>query len=185
MAEVRHLTMNELEAGVDEIKKSPLDEGILEMIVCRPAENEREVLEEGKLDLELGLIGDNWKTRGSSRTNDGFGHPDMQLNIMNSRSAALVAQDKDRWKLAGDQLYIDMNLSDKNLPPGSRMKIGSAIVEVTEIPHNGCKKFTERFGIDAVKFVNSPIGKELHLRGINAKVIEAGTVKVGDTVKKV
>lgn len=181
---MKHLTMEELESGLGEIKKSPLDRGILELIVCRPAENEREVLEEGTLNLELGLIGDNWKTRGSSRTTDGFGHPDMQINIMNSRIISLLAQEKKYWKLAGDQLYIDLNLSDENLPTGSKLKIGSAVVEVTPIPHNGCKKFTERFGINAVRFVNSPIGKELHLRGINAKVAEEGIIKVGDIVTK-
>lgn len=176
--------MEELEAGLEEIRKSPNDKGVLEMIVCRPKENERQILETGELDLELGLVGDNWKTRGSSRTNDGFGHPEMQLNIMNSRAVSLIAQTKNRWQLAGDQLFIDMNLSDENLPTGSRIKIGTAIIEITAIPHNGCKKFTERFGIDAVKFVNSPIGKELHLRGINAKVIQPGIISVGDQVKK-
>jgi len=181
----RHLTMEELEAGLDEIRRSPLDEGVLEMIVCRPAEDERRILETGELDTELGLIGDNWKTRGSSRTTDGFGHPDMQLNIMNSRAIKLIAVSRKRWPLAGDQLYVDLNLSDENLPPGSRLRIGGAIVEVTEIPHNGCKKFTERFGIDAVKFVNSPVGKELHLRGINAKVVKAGTVSPGDRIEKI
>ena len=185
MNNIKYLTAKELEEGLDEIRKSPMDRGVLELIVRRPAENEREVLEEGELDLELGLIGDNWKTRGSSRTTNGFGHPDMQINIMNSRAVSLIAQDKERWKLAGDQLYIDLNLSDENLPTGSRLKIGSAIIEVTAIPHNGCKKFTERFGVDAVKFVNSPIGKELHLRGINAKVFKAGTIKTGDIVEKI
>ena len=181
---VKHLSMKELEAGLDEIKKSPKYKGILEMIVCRPKKNEREVLKKGEISKEFGLIGDNWKTRGSSRTNDGFGHPEMQLNIMNARAISLIAQEKDRWKLAGDQLYIDIELSDENLPTGSKLKIGSAIIEITAIPHNGCKKFTERFGIDAVKFVNSPIGKELHLRGINAKVLKAGTISVGGIVEK-
>lgn len=181
----KHLSMEELEAGLDEIKKSPKDKGVLELIVCRPEENKREVLEKGEISTELGLIGDNWKTRGSSRTNDGFGHPEMQLNIMNARAIALIAQDKKRWKLAGDQLYIDLEISDENLPAGSQLKIGTAIIEVTSIPHNGCKKFTERFGIDAVKFVNSPIGKELHLRGINAKVIKSGNISVGDIAEKI
>ena len=185
MNSAKYLSMDELEAGLNEIEESPLNKGVLEMIVCRPEVDERKVLDEGTLDLELGLIGDNWKTRGSSRTNDGFGHPEMQLNIMNSRAISLIAQDKERWKLAGDQLFIDINLSDDNLPTGSRLKIGDAVIEVTAIPHNGCKKFTERFGIDAVKFVNSPIGKKLHLRGINAKVIKEGTIKTGDTVEKI
>lgn len=176
--------MEELETGLDEIRLSPKDEGVLEMIVCRPEENERVVLEQGELDSTEGLIGDNWKKRGSSRSTDGFGHPEMQLNIMNSRAIALIAGERNRWSLAGDQLYIDFDLSDENLPPGSRLEIGSAIVEITPIPHNGCKKFTNRFGIDAVKFVNSPVGKQLHLRGVNAKVIQSGIIRVGDIVKK-
>lgn len=181
----QHLTFEELEKGLDEIRQSPKDEGVLHLIVRRPEENEREVLEEGELDQEVGLVGDNWKTRGSSRTTDGFGHPEMQLNIMNSRAVALVAQDKERWQLAGDQLYIDLDLSDENLPPKTKISIGSAVIEITEIPHTGCKKFVERFGLDAMKFVNSKVGKQLHLRGINAKVIEPGTIRIGDSVKKI
>ncbi|MEZ5347224.1 MAG: hypothetical protein R2681_16885 [Pyrinomonadaceae bacterium] len=182
--EIRHLSADELESGLDLIREAPEDNGVLELIVCRPEIDQRKVLEEGVLDLELGLVGDNWKTRGSSRTDDGFGHPEMQLNIMNSRAAALVAQDRSRWPLAGDQLYIDLDLSDENLPAGSRLEIGTAVIEVTEIPHTGCKKFVERFGLEAMKFVNSEVGRKLHLRGINAKVIKAGTIRAGDVVKK-
>lgn len=182
--EVRHLTLAELEAGLDEIRRSPKDEGVLELIVRRPQENEREVLETGELDVELGLVGDNWKTRGSSRTTDGFGHPEMQLNIMNARAAALVAQNRERWPLAGDQLYLDIDLSDDNLPPETRIAIGTAIVEVTAIPHTGCKKFVGRFGLEAMKFVNSPVGRKLNLRGINAKVVKPGVIRVGDAARK-
>jgi MOSC domain-containing protein YiiM len=103
---------------------------------------------------------------------------------MNARVAALVAQDKDCWQLAGDQLYLDMDLSADNLPPGTQLAIGSAIIEVTPPPHTGCNKFVARFGLDAMKFVNSPVGQALHLRGINAKVIQPGTIRVGDTAKK-
>ena len=109
----------------------------------------------------------------------------MQLNIMNSRAIAVIARERNRWSLAGDQLYIDLDLSDENLPPGTRLEIGSAIVEITPIPHNGCKKFANRFGIDAVKFVNSPVGKQLHLRGINAKVVQSGTIHTGNIVRKI
>jgi hypothetical protein len=185
MENIKHLTFEELEAGLEEIRRSPKNDGVLQLIVRRPEVNEREVLEEGELDLEIGLVGDNWKTRGSSRTKNGFGHPEMQLNIMNSRAAALVAQSRERWQLAGDQLYIDLDLSDENLPPKTRISIGSAVIEVTEIPHTGCKKFVARFGLDAMKFVNSTVGKQLHLRGINAKVIQPGTIRVGDLVKKI
>jgi hypothetical protein len=181
---VRHLTMSELEVGLDEIRQSPRDEGVLRLIVRRPRIEEREVLEEGELHPAEGLIGDCWKTRGSSSTADGSANPDMQLNLMNARVAALVAQDRDRWQLAGDQLYIDMDLSAENLPAGTQLAIGSAVIEVTPPPHLGCKKFVSRFGLDAMKFVNSAVGRELHLRGINARVVQPGLIRVGQVAKK-
>ena len=181
---VRHLTADELEAGLEEILGSPRDEGRLEMIVRRPRAGEREVLAEGLLDLAEGLVGDNWKDRGSSRTPDGSPHPDMQLNVMNSRVLALVALDRGRWELAGDQLIVDMDLSEENLPAGTRLALGSAVIEVTEQPHTGCKKFVERFGLDAMKFVNAPGRKGLRLRGLNARVVRPGVVRAGDAVRK-
>ena len=184
MTEVRHLTMSELEAGLEHIRQAPKDEGLLELIVRRPQVDARETLTSAELDLEHGLVGDSWRARGSSRTADGAAHPDMQLNIMNARAAALVAQDKARWPLAGDQLYLDMDLSDENLPPGTRLALGKAILEVTAQPHTGCKKFVARFGLDAMKFVNSDVGTALHLRGINAKVVQPGTIQVGDIARK-
>jgi len=180
----KHLTVDELEAGLENILRSPKDNGVLDMIVRRPQVEEREVLTEGRLDMVEGLEGDNWKTRGSTKTADNSPHPEMQINIMNSRVIDLVANGKDRWHLAGDQLFIDMDLSDENLPAGTKLSIGEAVLEVTPIPHSGCKKFTARFGLEAMKFVNSPLRKELHLRGINAKVVQAGSIRTGDTVKK-
>jgi hypothetical protein len=185
LTEVRHLTTEELEAGLGHVLLSPKDEGVLALIVRRPAVDEREVLEEGELDLVEGLKGDSWKVRGSSRTPDGSAHPDMQLNVMNSRVLDLVAQDRERWRLAGDQLIVDMDLSDENLPAGTRLALGSAVIEVTEQPHTGCKKFVSRFGEDAVKFVNSPLGKRLRLRGLNARVVRPGVIRVGDAVRKI
>jgi hypothetical protein len=184
MTEIKHLTMAELEAALDAIRAAPKDEGVLQLIVRRPQIEERQVLEAGELHLLEGLIGDCWKTRGSSRTADGSADPDMQLNIMNSRVTALVAQDKDRWQIAGDQLYIDMDLSAENLPAGTQLLIGSAVIEVTPPLHTGCKKFVSRFGLDAMKFVNSSVGRELHLRGINARVVQPGVIRVGQVVKK-
>jgi hypothetical protein len=181
---IKHLTMDELEAGLDEIRQAPKDEGVLQLIVRRPQVEEREILEEGELHLHEGLIGDSWIRRPSSRTADGSPHPDMQINIMNARAAALVAQDKSRWHLAGDQLYLDMDLSLDNLPPGTQVAIGSAVIEVTPPPHTGCKKFVARFGLDAMKFVNSSVGRELQLRGINAKVVQPGMIRVGNLARK-
>jgi hypothetical protein len=177
--------MEQLHAGLGEIRRSPRDNGALKMIVRRPGPKEREVLDEGMLDLDVGLVGDSWSRRPSSRTADRSPHPDMQLNIMNARCAALVAQHPDRWQLAGDQLYIDMDLSVENLPAGTELAIGSAIVEVTKEPHTGCSQFVSRFGVDAMKFVNSAVGRELQLRGINARVVQAGVIRVGDIARKI
>jgi MOSC domain-containing protein YiiM len=182
---VKHLSMDELETGLDYIRQSPKDEGVLELIARRPRDDERETLETGQLDLQSGLEGDNWITRGSKRTPDGTSHPDMQITLMNSRAIALIAGGKDRWPLAGDQLYVDLDLSAENLPVGTRLAIGMAVVKVSAQPHTGCAKFVARFGLDAQKFVNSPEGKQLHLRGINAKVIQSGTIQVGDLVRKI
>ena len=182
---MRHLTQEELTAGLEEILKSPKGEGVVHLIVRRPETEHREVLKTGTLDPAFGLQGDNWLSRGSRATADGSAHPEMQLNIMNSRVIALVAQDPQRWALAGDQLYIDMDLSPENLPPGTKLSMGSAIIEVTAPPHTGCKKFVARFGKDAMMFVNSGIGKKLNLRGINAKVVQAGTVRTDDIATKI
>jgi hypothetical protein len=177
--------MEELHAGLDGIRQSPKDEGVLELIVRRPGIGEREVLDEGELDIVEGLVGDSWSTRSSRRSKDGLAHRDMQLNIMNTRVIALVAQDRERWHLAGDQLFMDMDLSAENLPPGTQLAIGSAVIEVTAEPHTGCEKFVSRFGVDAMKFVNSPVGRELNLRGINARVVKPGTIRVRDVARKI
>jgi len=182
---VKHLTTEELEAALDHLRQTPKDDGVLHLIVRRPEVDQREVLEEAELDVMLGLIGDNWSVRGSRRTPDGSAHPEMQINIMNSRVTALVAQEKDRWPLAGDQLYIEMDLSKENLPAGSRIAVGSVVLEVSALPHTGCHKFVSRFGLEAMQFVNSEIGKQMCLRGINAKIVQGGTVKIGQTAKKI
>ncbi len=182
---MKFMDADELEAGLPEILTSPKDCGTVDMIVRRPDVDEREVLDTGELDIAEGLVGDNWHRRGSGETDDGSAHPDMQLNLMNSRVIALVAQSGDRWAFAGDQFFVDLDLSKENLPAGTRLEMGSAVIEVSEVPHLGCKKFVTRFGLEAMKFVNSRRGKKLCLRGINAKVIKAGRVGNGDEIRRV
>ena len=181
----KHLTTDAIRTKMPYVLDSPKNNGVLEMIVRRPGVNEREIVTSGLLDLDQGLVGDNWLKRGSSRTQNGLGHPEMQLNIMNFRFAELVAGSRERVRLAGDQLYVDLDLGKENLPAGSRLSIGSAVVEITQVPHLGCKKFVERFGVEAMKFANSEFGRTHNLRGVNAKVIAGGEIKTGDEIKVV
>lgn len=181
---IRHLTTDEIDAGLRDVLCSPKDDGVLKMIVRRPVVNGREVLEEAELDAVVGLVGDTWSVRSSRRTADGSPHRDMQLNVMNARVIALLAQDQTRWPLAGDQLFVDLDLSVANLPAGTHLSLGSAIIEITPQPHTGCEKFVDRFGLDAMKYVNSPTGRELRLRGLNAKVARSGRIRVGDLVRR-
>ncbi len=181
----QHRAMAELEAGLDEVRRSPKDEGVLQLIVQRPERGERVLVDEGRLDVEVGLVGDNWLTRGSTVTPDGLADPEMQVTLMNSRAADLMAGGRERWHIAGDQLFVDLDLGRENLPPGTRLAIGPAVLEVSVKPHTGCAKFSGRFGTDALRLVSSAVGQELCLRGINTKVVESGVIRVGDAVRKV
>ena len=177
-----HATPAELASGLDAVREAPSERGTLELVVVRPEVDEREVRDEATLDLEEGVVGDRWFAAG--RSGGRPANAKAQVTLMSSRAAALVAGDRERWPLAGDQLYVDLDLSEENLPAGTRLAVGSAVLEVTDEPHTGCKKFTQRFGLDAMVFVNSAEGRALNLRGINTRVVEAGTVRVGDAVTK-
>jgi MOSC domain-containing protein YiiM len=172
------VTTDQLLAGLDDIRAAPAHEGMLELVVRRPAPGDREVLEEGELDPELGLVGDSWSERGS-RPN-----PKSQVTVMSARAATLIAGDPEHWPPAGDQLYVDLDLGAANTPPGTLLAVGSAVLEITDQPHLGCGKFSERFGEEAREFVNTPEGVALNLRGLNARVVTGGTIRRGDLVRK-
>ena len=172
-----HRTSDDLIAGLDHVREAPRDDGTLVLIVRRPIVDEREVLDVGELTLDRGLVGDSWPDRTKV-------DPARQLTVMNARATDLFAGERDRWPLAGDQLYVDLDISEDNLPSGTRLRMGGAVIEISEEPHTGCAKFSERFGMDAARFVNSPEGRKLRLRGLNARVVQPGAISVGDTVAK-
>jgi hypothetical protein len=183
-----HRTLPQLSGLLPELDAAPRDVGTLRAVVRRPAPGAREVLDVGHLDVTEGLVGDTWVERGSRRTPDGSPHPDMQLNLMNHRLVEFLAQDPEREQLAGDQMFVDLDLSHDNLPAWSELHIGGpagAVIVVTDQPHNGCGKFIARFGKEALAFVNGPEGKPRRLRGLCAKVVRPGAVRPGDEVRVV
>lgn len=181
---MEHRRTEQLEAALPAIREAPADEGVVLVIMRRPEVGTRELVGSAQLDQDVGLVGDCWSTRGSSRTPDGAAHPEMQVTLMGSRAAAAIAGEPGDWAPAGDQFFVDLDLSVANLPPGTRLEVGTALLEVTAVPHRGCGKFSQRFGVDALKFVNSAAGRELNLRGINLRVVRGGNVTTGDTVRK-
>lgn len=184
MSAVIHRTTAELEAGLDHVRASPGPAGRVALIVSRPTPGERRTPTEAVLDPDEGLVGDGWRARGSRHTEDGSAEPGRQLTLMNDRAATLIAVDPDRRALAGDQLYVDLDLSEAALPAGTRLTVGTAEVEISPLPHTGCAKFVERFGRDAARLVNTPDGLALRLRGVNAIVVAGGTVRLGDEIRR-
>ena len=170
------------ETRLAEVQAAPADLGRVELIVRRPAPEQREVLAEADLDLERGLVGDHWAVRDRANTPV---YLDAQLTVISTRVLAVIEPDESRWPLAGDQLYVDLDLSEANLPAGTRLAVGTSVIEISETPHTGCAKFSSRFGSDALRWINSPIGRAHRMRGLNARIVEPGTVRTGDAIRKV
>ena len=174
---MQHRTVAELEPHLDHLAASPKDVGRLGLVVCRPSKGTRRLLDQGVLDTGVGLVGDSWSTRTHKPP-----HPEKQITLMNARMAALLSPDPHRQALCGDQLYVDLDLSVVNIPAGTRLEIGGAVVEVTAPAHTGCAIFVRHFGEQAMRFVNSRTGRSMRLRGANARVLTGGTVQRGDKV---
>jgi hypothetical protein len=179
------VTTADLDASLDHLRAAPTRRGTLTMVVRRPERGARELLDEGVIDETVGLVGDSWLGRATSRAVAAGRHLDAMITVMSSRMVELLADTDEERALAGDQLFVDLDLSGDNVPPGTRLAIGSAVIEVTDQPHTGCGKFVARFGLDAMKLVNSPLGRSLNLRGICARVVQPGTIRAGDAVSKV
>ena len=181
-----HKPITELEVGMAQLLEAPQDRGNLELIVIRPTKEQRQILDEAWLSPEAGVQGDNWAKGCWKSLPDGRPDPDVQVTIMSARLARLVmGEDKSHWALAGDQLIADLDLSEGNLPVGQRLVLGDAVLEITSVPHRGCAKYRARFGDEALRFINTDEGRRMNLRGIYAKILQAGRVRVGDVLKKV
>ena len=182
---IEHRSIADLENGLENIKKSPADNGMLYMIVVRTSKRERAVPWYCKLSPAFGVEGDHWSQGAWKSLPEGIPDPMVQVTIMNSRCLDLIATSKERWPLAGDNLIVDMDISTANLKPGQKVSIGSAVLEISDIPHTGCMKFRDRFGVEALKFVSSKEARELRLRGLFARVIKEGEISIGDRLKKI
>jgi MOSC domain-containing protein YiiM len=175
----------DFEPHLDSVRAAPPEGGHVELIVLRTGPGQRSVVTQAAIDVDDGVVGDSWRTRGSTSRPDGSAEPDAQVTIMSTRVLAAIEPDRSRWPLAGDQLLVDADLSVQNLPAGTRIAVGEAVLEVSGKPHTGCSQFRERFGSDALRWVNSPVGRELRMRGVNLRVISGGTVRVGDELRRI
>lgn len=163
----------------------PKDTGSVEAIFIRPVTEEREDLQEAELTKADGVKGDRWRPTASMRLPDGSPDPRTQITMMNVKVLECVSGGRDKWALAGDQLIVDLDVSEENLPVGQQIRIGDAVVEVTDVPHTGCAKFRRRYGNESLDYINGDGRESLRLRGVYVKVVEEATVRVGDVIAKI
>ncbi len=182
---MRTVEDRDFSAALAEIQAAPRDVGVIQYVVRRPAVDERESVDEATLSTSDGLVGDGWHARGSRATEDGSADPEAQLTMISTRVLRAIEPDEVRWPLAGDQLYVDLDLRPESLPAGSRLAIGDAVIEMSATPHTGCAKFSARFGSDALRWINSPVGRAHRMRGVNARVLRGGTIRSGDAIRRV
>lgn len=171
-----------LDAALDLIRAAPKDQGTIELIARRPAAGTREVVDHVRFSTELGVVGDGWHRRPSRKT--GAPNIDQQVSMMNARAIAAIAPNREDWANAGDQLYIDFDISTENLPVGTKLAFGTAVLQISPHPHRGCAKFTKRFGEDVTRWVNTDVGCALRLRGVMAQVLVEGDARRGDVIRK-
>ena len=177
-------TTEQLEAGMAGVLDAPSAEGPVRLVVRRPGRGQREILAEGQLDTELGLVGDDWINRpGMNRDTPS---PYAQVTVMNARVAELISGDPDpaSWAQCGDQLYVDLDISEANMPPGTRIGVGAAVLEVQSEPHTGCVQFRSWWGGDALRHISTEQGQALRMRGVNTRVVQSGIVRPGDRARK-
>lgn len=172
----------DLETILEDVRNSPTEVGKILLIAVRPANGERLVVDQARMSTETGLEGDNWLDRSADKDNVSRHN---QLTLMNSRFADAITPDGKGWELAGDQLYVDFDISLENAPAGTLLQVGGATIRISEEPHTGCAKFVRRFGREMLKMTQTDVGKDLRLRGVNASVIESGTVCTGDSIRRV
>jgi MOSC domain-containing protein YiiM len=171
----RHLSLDALEDGLAALPPPPRDRGRVTLIVRRRADGVRETPARVELTRERGVPGDRWQRLQPDA-------PQMQLAVMQQDLAELIANGQP-LSLFGDNLFVDLDLSAANLPFGSQIRVGSAIVEMTPEPHDGCHKFAGRFGNDALRFVATKATRAENRRGVYWTTIEAGEVAVGDELR--
>jgi hypothetical protein len=180
----KHRTRAEIEAGIGPVLQSPAEGAAVEALFSRPAPGKRLDLPALEVSVSGGIAGDHWSLGCWKTLPDGSPDPDVQVSLMNRRMLHLIAGARDNWARAGNNIIVDMDLSIDNLPIGQRLRVGTAELEIGPVANTGCDFFIERYGRDACVFVNTGIAKQKRLRGVYARVVKDGQIRIGDIIRK-